>query len=174
MEVSLLVSIIGAGSSMLVAIAGIIGSYIVQVRTTSRERMFAREEEERKRNQLIEDSQKQKKREFYQERLKLIEEVSEIRMFLMGLTLSEEFGDSIHSDPENIKSKSKRQEELAQKAWVYTKAIDSKELSDCFRDISIAFYNQENTNHVESEKWKKALDGYSKLVKIIEEMVCSL
>lgn len=166
----MIIAIAGILGTLLASVASIFGTYLVQSKVSEREKRWAREADDRKRTQEIEDEQRRIKRELLSSRLNIIEEAATIKMFLTRLSLTEEFGDTIYSDKIAIDGKRKRLEEISGQAWTCVIAVESQRLKDSYQAIGSAYYQTEQEGRVDSIKWNKASDSFAELVKIIDDM----
>ncbi len=170
MDVNLAIAIAGILGTLIGSAASIYGTYIVQSKASEREKKWAREADEIKRKQEIEDEQRRVKRELLSSRLDIIEEVATIRMFLAGLAVKEEQGDPIESDKAIIEQKRKRMEEISGHAWACVLAYESQGLKESYQAIGAACYDAEQEGSVDEDVWKKAREGFVALVKVIDDM----
>ena len=170
LDANLTVAIAGILGTLLASVASIYGTLLVQSKVSEREKRWAREADDRKRTQEIEDEQRRIKRELLSSRLNIIEEAATIKMFLTGLALTEEVGDPIYSDKIAIEGKRKRLEEISGQAWICVIAVESQRLKDSYQAIGSAYYQTEQEGTVDSIKWNKASDSFAELVKIIDDM----
>jgi hypothetical protein len=161
------VNIVAAIFGLVGVLFGSLISYFAQIQT----RKWSKEDAKKTRKQQLLDEQRKIRREFLDNRLKIIEEVTQIRMFLIDVTRNEEFNEPIHTSKEEILAKRKKEEELSGKAWVYLKAIDSRELKEHYQTISKVFHESEKTNHIESDDARKVEGAYTKLVRLIADLV---
>ena len=170
MDTNIITAIIAVTGTLIVTIISYFVAYFIQNKTYTRERKRSIEDEDRKRQFEREAEQSKIKRELLSNRLNIVEEAVNLRMFLAGLTLREEFGDPIYCDKSTIQEKRKRLDEISSEAWTAVIATGSEELKESFSTISSAYWQSEEQGTVDSEKWDKASKSFVEIIKNIDDM----
>ena len=167
MNINVLLAILGTLAGTVVSA---FGTNIVQTKSAEREKRWSLEAENRKRTQEEENEKRKIRRDLVCARLDIIEEAANIMLFLVGLAVDELIGANIYSDAEMIKSKKKRWEEIAYKAWAALEIINSKEFKENYSKIASVYGDIENTGSVDPEKWNETDERYKQIEKMIDDL----
>jgi hypothetical protein len=167
MDVNVLLAILGT-----LAGAGIsaFGTYVVQTKVAERERKWSLETENRKKTQEEENEKRKIRRDLICARLDIVEEAANIMLFLIGLAVDEIIGLHTYSDGEMIKSKKKRWEEIAFKAWAALEIINSQELKENYTKIASVYGDIEENGSVDPDIWQETDDRYKKFEKMVDDL----
>lgn len=159
METNILIAIIAVSGTLAGAIVSAIATYLIQSKAYEREREQGKEVEQRR-----------IKRESLSKRLDVIEEVVNLMMYFISRTIGKELDMPIYDDDSLIKEKRKRLEDIRGQAWTTVLAINSEDLSNKYRAISSAYWDNEEYGTVGPEGWDKANKCFVEIIRIIDNM----
>jgi len=158
-ETNILIAIIAVSGTLAGAIVSAIATYLVQSKAYEREKEREKEVEQRR-----------IKRESLSKRLDVIEEVVNLMMYFISRTIGKELDMPIYDDDSLIKEKRKRLEDIRGQAWTAVLAINSEDLSNKYRAISSAYWDNEEYGTVDHKSWDKANKGFVEIIRIIDNM----
>ena len=138
---------------------GAFATYLIQSRVAERDRKWS-----------LEDDRKQIKRELLSKRLDIVEEVVNLMMYFVGLSLRDELQIPIYSDKVTIENKRKRFDEIRSQAWNAVVAFSSSEFLKLYSAIAAAYNEDEETGSIGSGAWKRANESFPKIIKLIDDM----
>lgn len=166
MDSTIVIAVVG----IIGAIVGIVGTYLVQERVSERQRKWALEDYERKKESDREAEQKRIKRELISKRLDVLEEAVKLMISDTSRTLGIEFGLPILSDKAAAQKRQERIEDVADEAEATVLALDSEDLLKNWRAVSYAYWGQLETGTVGDKLWNEAQKAYVDIVKLADEM----
>ncbi len=137
---------------------------------SERQRRWALEDAERKKESDREAEQKRIKRELLSKRLDILEEAVKIMINDASTTLGIELGMPTYSDKAMIRERRTRLHDISEDAWATILALGSKDLLENWRAISSVYWDQLETGTVNDESWDKAQKAYVEIVKLTDEM----
>ncbi|MBL7125100.1 MAG: hypothetical protein ISS51_03275 [Dehalococcoidales bacterium] len=166
MDSTIVIAVVG----IIGAIVGIVGTYLVQKTTLERQRRWALEDAEKKKESDREAEQKRIKRELLSKRLGILEEAIKIMINDTSTTLGIELGMPTFSDKAMRAERRKQLHDISEEAWATVLASGSKDLLENWRAISSVYWEQLETGTVHHESWDKAQKAYVDIVKITDQM----
>lgn len=166
MDSTIVIAVVG----IIGAIVGIVGTYLVQKRVSERQRKWALEDYERKKESDREAEQKRIKRELISKRLDVLEEAVKLMMSDISRTLGMEVGLPILSDKAVAQKRRERVEDVADEAEATVLALDSEDLQKNWRAVAYAYWDQLETGTVGDKLWNEAQKAYVDIVKLTDEM----
>ena len=152
-------NIVAAATGMIGVIVGIAGTYFIQKITLERQRKWALEDEERK-----------IKRELLSKRLDILEEAMGIMMNEIRGVIEKELGIPTWDDKDFIKEKGIRLQSIRGEAWAALVTLHSEELMKCWRAITKAYSEIDETGTVGIESHNQATQSYAELIKLADTM----
>jgi len=169
-NIAIAIAVAGIAGTLLGVVVSAIGTYLLQKRTSERQRKWALEDGERRKGHERETEQRRIKRELLCKRLDVLEESIKIMMNHISSTVGRELGVPMYDDSAELKEQGKRLQSIRGEARAALVALESKKLLEDWRAITSAYSDLGETGTVDSESWNKVQKAYIEIIKLTDEM----
>jgi hypothetical protein len=170
MDSNIVIAVAGIGGTLLAVVIGALGTYFFQKRAAERQRKWALEDEERRKEHERETEQRKIKRELLCKRLDILEELIKLKMLQLSRVVQEEMGLPYYNDEDTLKEQRQRLQNIDDEAWAALTAIDSKKLTKHCQVVNSAYWNVEGHGQVNPEEWDELSKAYTEIIKLTDGM----
>jgi hypothetical protein len=170
MDSNIVIAVAGIGGTLLAAVVSAIITYRFQKRASERQREWALEDEERRKEHERKTAQRNIKRELLCKRLDMIEESAKIMMQYVGRTIDKDMGVPYVDDKDALQKKIERLQSIRDEAWAALNAINSKKLTKHWESIDSAYWEAFESDAIAPKSWDRAYKAYPEIIKLTDEM----
>ena len=165
-------------SGAIIAVAGTLGgavviaivTYVIQQRVAERQRKWGLEDEERHRQQALEEERHKQKHDLLGRKLDAIEEAVSLMANFIHTEAAAEFGLPVFTDESATRQKRQRLQEIRPHAWNAVVITGSQELKRNWQILSKVYWELEESGCLGPDGAKEASDAHIAIIKLLEEM----
>lgn len=169
MESNIQIAVVGITGTLLGIVVSAISTYLVQKRVSERQRKWALEDDERKRESEREAEQKKVKRDLLSKRLDVLEEAIKLMVSDTSRTFGKALGLPVSHDEAGAQKRQARLEDIEEEAWATVLALGSKDLHRNWEAVSSAYWDKLH-GHLDTNRWDEAQRAYVEIVKLVDDM----